>query len=51
MDNVARVITLSLEGYDGIIHKKPFGVFLKWCDAYLNKVSEDYKIPILILRR
>lgn len=48
MDNVARVITLALEGYDGIIHIKPFGCTPEIGAMHiLNKVSEDYKIPIL----
>jgi len=47
-DSVAKTVTLAKEGYDGIIHLKPFG-----CTPEVNsmpivqKVSEDYKIPVL----
>jgi len=48
MDNVARAITLALEGYDGLIHIKPFGCTPEIGAMHiLNKVSEDYKIPII----
>ncbi|MDD4298732.1 MAG: 2-hydroxyacyl-CoA dehydratase [Bacilli bacterium] len=48
MDNVANAITLALEGYDGLIHIKPFGCTPEIGAMHiLNKVSEDYKIPIL----
>jgi len=47
-DSVAKSVMLAKEGYDGIIHLKPFG-----CTPEVNsmpivaKVSEDYKIPVL----
>lgn len=47
-DSVAKSIQLSKEGFDGIIHVKPFG-----CTPEVNsmppvqKVSRDYNIPIL----
>lgn len=48
MDNVARAISLALEGYDGLIHIKPFGCTPEIGAMHiLNKVSEDYKIPII----
>jgi predicted nucleotide-binding protein (sugar kinase/HSP70/actin superfamily) len=48
MDNVARSISLALEGYDGLIHIKPFGCTPEIGAMHiLNKVSEDYKIPII----
>lgn len=48
MDNVSRAISLALEGYDGLIHIKPFGCTPEIGAMHiLNKVSEDYKIPIL----
>ncbi len=47
-DNVARTISLALEGYDGIIHVKPFGCTPEIGAMHiLNKVSDDYKIPII----
>jgi predicted nucleotide-binding protein (sugar kinase/HSP70/actin superfamily) len=48
MDNVARAISLALEGYDGLIHIKPFGCTPEIGAMHiLNKVSKDYKIPIM----
>jgi predicted nucleotide-binding protein (sugar kinase/HSP70/actin superfamily) len=48
MDNVARAISLALEGYDGLIHIKPFGCTPEIGAMHiLNKVSKDYKIPII----
>lgn len=48
MDNIARAISLALEGYDGLIHIKPFGCTPEIGAMHiLNKVSEDYKIPII----
>lgn len=48
MDNVSRAISLALEGYDGLIHIKPFGCTPEIGAMHiLNKVSEDYKIPII----
>lgn len=47
-DNVARAITLALQGYDGLIHTKPFGCTPEIGAMHiLNKVCEDYKIPII----
>ncbi|MFA5408667.1 MAG: 2-hydroxyacyl-CoA dehydratase [Bacilli bacterium] len=47
-DNIARTISLALEGYDGIIHVKPFGCTPEIGAMHiLNKVSEDYQIPII----
>jgi len=48
MDNIASAISLALEGYDGLIHIKPFGCTPEIGAMHiLNKVSEDYKIPII----
>lgn len=47
-DSVAKCVHFAREGYDGIIHLKPFG-----CTPEVNsipicqKVSEDFNIPIL----
>jgi len=47
-DSVAKCVHFAKNGYDGIIHLKPFG-----CTPEVNsipicqKVSEDYEIPIL----
>lgn len=47
-DNIAKAISLALEGYDGLIHIKPFGCTPEIGAMHiLNKVSEDYKIPII----
>lgn len=49
-DNIAHAITLANEGFDGIIHMKPFS-----CSPEINtvpilqKVSEEYDIPVLFL--
>lgn len=49
-DNIAHAIELAENGFDGIIHMKPFS-----CSPEINtvpilqKVSEDYDIPILFL--
>jgi predicted nucleotide-binding protein (sugar kinase/HSP70/actin superfamily) len=47
-DTVAKSVLLAKQGYDGIIHMKPFG-----CIPEINsipmvqKISKDYKIPAL----
>lgn len=47
-DNIAHAISLALQGYDGLIHVKPFGCTPEIGAMHiLNKVSEDYKIPII----
>lgn len=49
-DNIAHAIDLANEGFDGIIHMKPFS-----CSPEINtvpilqKVSEEYDIPVLFL--
>lgn len=49
-DNIAHAIDMSYEGFDGIIHMKPFS-----CSPEINtvpilqKVSEEYDIPVLFL--
>ena len=49
-DNIAHAIDLASEGFDGIIHMKPFS-----CSPEINtvpilqKVSEEYDIPVLFL--
>lgn len=49
-ESVAHTIELAKEGYDGIIHIKPFG-----CTPEINampmlqKISQDYEIPIMYL--
>lgn len=47
-DSVERSKTLAEQGYDGIIHLKPFGC-LPEVNAMpmLQNISKDYKIPIL----
>ncbi len=47
-DNIARAISLALQGYDGLIHSKPFGCTPEIGAMHiLNKVCDDYKIPII----
>ena len=49
-DNIAEAVTLAELGYDGLIHIKPFGCTPEVGAMHiLNKVSEDYKIPIIYL--
>ncbi len=49
-ESVAHAVTLAKEGYDGLIHLKPFG-----CTPEINampilqRVSNDYNIPIMYL--
>lgn len=49
-ESIAHAVTLAKEGYDGIIHLKPFG-----CTPEINampilqKVSEDFDMPIMYL--
>ncbi len=48
MDNVARAKWLFENGYDGIIHIKPFGCTPEiGAIPILQKVSQDYRRPIL----
>lgn len=49
-DSVARTLQLAKDGYDGMIHIKPFG-----CTPEVNsmvpiqKISRDYNIPVMFL--
>lgn len=49
-DNIAHAIDMAKEGFDGIIHMKPFS-----CSPEINsvpilqKISEEYDIPVLFL--
>ncbi|HCC07827.1 MAG TPA: hypothetical protein DEP72_06695 [Clostridiales bacterium] len=48
VDSVAHSKVLAKKGFDGIIHIKPFGCTPEInCMPILEKISEDYKIPIL----
>lgn len=48
MDNVARAKMLAEQNYDGLIHIKPFGCTPEiGAIPILQRVSEDYKIPII----
>ncbi len=48
MDNVARAKKLALEGFDGIIHIKPFGCTPEiGAMPILQRLSNDYKIPMI----
>lgn len=48
MDNVARAKILAEAGFDGLIHIKPFGCTPEiGAIPILQRVSEDYKIPII----
>ncbi|HAN09519.1 MAG TPA: hypothetical protein DCP90_02785 [Clostridiales bacterium] len=48
VDSVAHSKVMAEEGFDGIIHIKPFGCTPEInCMPILDKISEDYKIPIL----
>lgn len=49
-DNVAEARILAEKGYDGLIHTKPFGCTPEiGAISILQKLSEDYKIPIIYL--
>lgn len=48
MDNVFRAKYLAEKGFDGLIHIKPFGCTPEiGAIPILQRVSEDYKIPII----
>lgn len=47
-DNIAVAKRLAKQGYDGLIHTKPFGCTPEvGAMSILQKVSSDYKIPII----
>lgn len=49
-DNVAEARILAKKGYDGLIHTKPFGCTPEiGAISILQKLSEDYKLPIIYL--
>ena len=48
VDSVAHSKELAKKGFDGIIHIKPFGCMPEInCMPILQRLSQDYKIPIL----
>jgi predicted nucleotide-binding protein (sugar kinase/HSP70/actin superfamily) len=47
-DSVAKCVHFAKEGYDGIIHLKPFGCTPEVNSIpIVNRISEDYNIPVL----
>ncbi|MCU0653138.1 MAG: 2-hydroxyacyl-CoA dehydratase, partial [Candidatus Pacebacteria bacterium] len=47
-ESVARALELAKEGFDGIIHLKPFGCMPEInAMAALSNISRDYKVPVL----
>jgi predicted nucleotide-binding protein (sugar kinase/HSP70/actin superfamily) len=47
-DGVAKCVVMAKKGYNGIIHLKPFGCMPEVSSIpMVQKISEDYKIPVL----
>ena len=47
-DSVSKSVVLAKDGYDGILHLKPFGCTPEINSIpMVNRVSEDYDIPVL----
>jgi len=47
-DSVSKSVVLAKEGYDGILHLKPFGCTPEINSIpMVNRISEDYDIPVL----
>lgn len=50
LDNVAHGVECAEQGYDGLIHIKPFGCTPEiGAMPILNRVKEDYHIPVMYL--